>query len=354
MTEQVDLPIMLDHVDVRDLHAGQEIHQCLVVQSAERRESQEGTARLVLRLGDRTGTVEAVVWPVKGGDQDEVARVAAEAEVGAPLRLKGTVEVHEKYGTRIKLQEKQKRVSIKAAQAGEYDPDRLQRGPAQPVAELEAHLATLVCSVSPGPLFDLLALFFHPAPTFSAPGSTREEYAEFYAAFREAPAARNVHQGYRHGLLEHTVGVAQAVWNAATDGVLGTFNVDLAVTGALLHDIGKVNLYTRGGLATEMTTSGMLIGEMPLSLSLVERAISTIDDFPEPLALGVMHIVASHHGRTEWGATATPATREAMLVHGMDVLAARLGAFDRLEAERPAGEEWSGFDRSLDGRVWFG
>jgi 3'-5' exoribonuclease len=64
--------------------------------------------------------------------------------------------------------------------------------------------------------------------------------------------------------------------------VLGTFNVDLAVTGALLHDIGKVNLYTRGGLATEMTTSGMLIGEMPLSLSLVERAISTIDDFPEP------------------------------------------------------------------------
>jgi 3'-5' exoribonuclease len=138
-----------------------------------------------------------------------------------------------------------------------------------------------------------------------------------------------VHQGYRHGLLEHTVGVAQAVRNAATDGVLGTFNVDLAVTGALLHDIGKVNLYTRGGLATEMTTSGMLIGEMPLSLSLVERAISTIDDFPEPLALGVMHIVASHHGRTEWGATATPATREAMLVHGMDVLAARLGAFDQ-------------------------
>jgi 3'-5' exoribonuclease len=149
MTEQVDLPIMLDHVDVRDLQAGQEIHQCLVVQAAERRESQEGTARLVLRLGDRTGTVEAVVWPVKGGDQDEVARVAAEAEVGAPLRLKGTVEVHEKYGTRIKLQEKQKRVSIKAAQPGEYDPDRLQRGPAQPVAELEAHLATLVCSVSP-------------------------------------------------------------------------------------------------------------------------------------------------------------------------------------------------------------
>jgi 3'-5' exoribonuclease len=345
-TEQVDLPIMLDHVDVRDLQAGQEIHQCLVVQAAERRESQEGTARLVLRLGDRTGTVEAVVWPVKGGDQDEVARVAAEAEVGTPLRLKGTVEVHEKYGTRIKLQEKQKRVSIKAAQPGEYDPDRLQRGPAQPVAELETGLQHLVSSVKNEDLHGLLHIFFGTPsePTFP----------EFYTAFREAPAARNVHQGYRHGLLEHTVGVAQAVWNAATDGVLGTFNVDLAVTGALLHDVGKVNLYTRGGLAPEMTTPGMLIGEMPLSLSLVERAISTIDDFPEPLALGVMHIVASHHGRTEWGATATPATREAMLVHGMDVLAARLGAFDRLEAERPAGEEWSGFDRSLDGRVWFG
>jgi 3'-5' exoribonuclease len=178
------------------------------------------------------------------------------------------------------------------------------------------------------------------------------ESSEIWARFREAPAAKVYHQAYRHGLLEHTVSVARAV-SAAANFFPG-IDRDVAVAGALLHDIGKTEAYNDDPLAIDLTDAGRLQGEIPLGYYRVRRQIEEIPGFDPSLAQAVLHIILSHHGSLEHGSPILPATREAVLVHMIDNLGGRLGSFDRLERELPDGESWSGFDRALSGSAYFG
>jgi 3'-5' exoribonuclease len=178
------------------------------------------------------------------------------------------------------------------------------------------------------------------------------ESSAIWARFRDAPAAKVYHQAYRHGLLEHTVSVAQAV-SAAANFFPG-IDREVAVAGALLHDIGKTVAYNDDPLAIDLTDAGRLQGEIPLGYYTVRREIEEIPGFDPGLAQAVLHIILSHHGSLEHGSPVVPATREAVLVHMIDNLGGRLGSFDRLERELPAGESWSGFDRALSGSAYFG
>lgn len=322
----------MNHVDVRDLQDGQDLDQVFVVRDSEQRTKKDGAPYLKIILGDRTGSVETVAW-------NEVPRLS-ECTVGSLMRVSGTFEVHDKYGARINLTEKGTQVLAREAKEGEYELDRLVAGPRLSVTELEGQLFELLESIQQ-PHLKLLAetVFYGP---------------KFIDEFRDAPAAKGVHQAYKHGLLEHTVSVTQGVSALATGGMFGPVNRDLAVTGALLHDIGKVEVYTRGEPAVDITQAGRLHGEIPLTYYLVRRVISTIPDFPFDLEDAVLHIVISHHGRLEWGSPVVPCTREAALVHAVDALGCDLGIFDRLEGELPSGERWSVHDRPLGTRAWFG
>ena len=169
--------------------------------------------------------------------------------------------------------------------------------------------------------------------------------------FRTAPAAKRFHQAYRHGLLEHSLSVAQAV--SAISATFGGIDRDVAVAGALLHDIGKLDAYAFAGSAIEMTDAGKLQGEIPLGYYRVRRLIDAIDGFDAGTAQAVLHIILSHHGSLEYGSPVLPCTREATLVHFCDNLGGRLGSFDRLERELPSGERWSHFDRAIGGGAYF-
>lgn len=351
--EQTEMPIMLEHINVREMYDGMEVRQVFVVRDVTPREKKDGEPYLQMNIGDRTGTIELVVWPVRNSQYDEVGRVQEIAQVGSLLAVRGKIEIHPQYGARLKVHESDGLVGVKRAREGEYDPDKLVMGPARPVAEIESDLFAIVESIQNPWLHTLTRMFFHSPNEVIDPGGGRTlEHSPFYAAFRDAPAARGVHQAYKHGLLEHTVTVTQTVMAIAANGALGACNVDIAITGALLHDVGKIDLYDNRGLAIEMSHVGLLQGEIPLTYARVRAAIDSIDDFPQVLSDAVLHIVVSHHGREEWGAPVEPVTREAWLVHGVDVLAARLGALDMLEATLPAGEQWTNRDRKR-GRGWF-
>ena len=172
-----------------------------------------------------------------------------------------------------------------------------------------------------------------------------------WARYRSAPAAKRFHQAYRHGLLEHSLSVAQAV--SAISATFTEINRDVAVTGALLHDIGKLEAYAFEGGAIAMTDAGKLQGEIPLGYYRVRRLIDDIEGFDPAAAEAVLHIILSHHGSLEHGSPIVPCTREATLVHFCDNLGGRLGSFDRLEKELPSGERWSRFDRALGGGAYF-
>ena len=175
--------------------------------------------------------------------------------------------------------------------------------------------------------------------------------SELYRRFRIAPAAKYYHQAYRHGLLEHCLSVAEGV--SALAAKLPGIDRDVAVSGALLHDIGKVEAYSSINGAIELTHAGKLLGEIALGYYMVRRAIEDIDGFPQDDADALLHIVLSHHGKLEHGSPVVPCTREATLVHFIDNLGGNLGSFDRIERTLVDGAGWSDFDRGISTSAYF-
>jgi 3'-5' exoribonuclease len=177
------------------------------------------------------------------------------------------------------------------------------------------------------------------------------EHTSTWPEFRDVPAAKHYHQAYRHGLLEHCLTVAQAVH--ASSMIFPGVDHDLAVTGALVHDIGKLEAYEIRDEAVEMSHQGRLHGEIALGYYRVRRLIERIEDFPAELEEELLHIILSHHGSLEHGSPVVPCTREAVLVHMMDNLGGKLGSFDRVQRQLQAGEQWSGYDKGIGGGAYF-
>ena len=313
-------------VALRDLEDGQRVAGVYAVRQRELRRKRNGEPWLRLSVGDSSGSAEAVCW------EDAEARYA-NCATGSAIHVTGVFENSERWGAKIKVSE------LREARPGEYEADDLAPESEVSLELLEQDLRALLATIQDPQLTTLLDRFF-------APGS------EAWARFSEAPAAKVYHQAYRHGLLEHTLSVAQAV-SAAANFFPG-IDRDVAVTGALLHDIGKTEAYNDDALAIDLTDLGRLQGEIPLGYYLVRRQIEEIPGFDPELAQCVLHIILSHHGQLEHGSPVVPATREAVLVHMIDNLGGRLGSFDRLERQLPAGESWSGFDRALSGSAFFG
>ena len=135
---------------------------------------------------------------------------------------------------------------------------------------------------------------------------------------------------------------------------LPSIDRDLAVTGALLHDIGKIEAYEAFAGGAELGDAGKLLGEIPLGFHRVRCAIDAVPGCPPRTAEALLHIVLSHHGRLEYGSPVVPCTREATLVHAMDALSGKMGAFDRLAKDSPAGTAWSRYDRVLETSAFLG
>ncbi|MGZ4174518.1 MAG: 3'-5' exoribonuclease YhaM family protein [Solirubrobacteraceae bacterium] len=310
---------------VRELADGVEVAQALLIRELEVRRRGEGGDYLKLTLGDRTGCVTAMSW----ADPGEVLELC---QPGAVVWVTGRFSVHPHLGGQLELQ------SLRTATPREYRREELADGPGRAPEQMESDLRELLATVQNPHLRRLLAAIFGDGtPTWTS--------------YREAPAAKRYHQAYRHGLLEHSLTVAQAV--SAISATFPGIDRDTAVTGALLHDIGKLEAYVVNDGVISMSDDGRLQGEIPLGYYRVRRAIERLKGFPADLEQAVLHIIHSHHGSLEHGSPVVPCTREATLVHMIDNLGGRLGSFDRLEKEVPAGEQWSGYDKALGGGAFF-
>jgi len=145
---------------------------------------------------------------------------------------------------------------------------------------------------------------------------------ESWKKFEAAPAAKSLHHGYRGGLLEHSGEVA-----ALCDSVACTIphlDRDLLITAALLHDFGKLEELAQDLNSGEYTQRGHLIGHVVLGTCIVREAMNSINDFPETLKDEILHLILSHHGRTEFGAAKTPMFPEAVVLSACDLMSARV------------------------------
>lgn len=311
---------------IRDLTPGARCDLVLLLRGVDRRSRRDGRDFLKVTFGDRTGTLTAMIW-------DDVDDAAELLTVGEAYTVHGGFEVSDKFGPQLKLE------GFVPAVEGSFDPAELRAGPPVPVAELEHRLRVLIASVGDSQMASVLELVLG-------------EGTDTWAQYRIAPAAKRVHQAYRHGLLEHCLTVAEAVAGAAP--IFPGIDRDLAVTAALIHDIGKLDAYRLvDGDEVELTDDGRLRGEIVLGYERLHGVVDQVEGMTEVRKRAFLHIILAHHGQLEHGSPVVPQTREAFLVHTMDNLGGKLGIIDRLEQERQPGSAWSGFDRAFGGSVWF-
>ena len=191
------------------------------------------------------------------------------------MRVRGRFEVSERYGAQLTVQ------SLAAAQDGEYELTDLIDAPAASVDQMEADLRQLIETVRNPHLRRLLDALFG-------------EHSEVWQRFRSAPAAKFYHQAYVHGLLEHTLSVGQAV--SAVSASFPGVDRDLAVTGALIHDIGKIEAYAQRPVRDRPHRRRQAARRDPARLLPGAPQIERIDGFPPDLARALLHILLSHHG----------------------------------------------------------
>ncbi len=160
--------------------------------------------------------------------------------------------------------------------------------------------------------------------------------ADLGPKFRRAGAARKNHHARRGGLVEHVAQMMRAA--DAICGVYPQLNRDLLLTGVLFHDCGKLweNQYAERGFSQGYTLHGEMLGHIPLGIELVNKLWREVAESPaardwltlepssESVRLHLLHLIASHHGEYQFGSPTLPRTPEAMALHYIDNLDAKL------------------------------
>ncbi|MGO8991573.1 MAG: 3'-5' exoribonuclease YhaM family protein [bacterium] len=172
------------------------------------------------------------------------------------------------------------------------------------------------------------------------------EDESFVKLFKIAPAAKWLHHNYLGGLLEHTLSLAHLVLKNASH--YSGLNLDLLLTGSILHDIGKVDeLSYRRSL--DYSDEGRLLGHILLGIERVEDKIRQLPDFPKDLSMLLRHFLLSHHGQYMWGSPKRPMTLEAVMLHFLDDMDAKITGIQQfIKREVPEGSRWSAYHRTFE------
>ena len=167
--------------------------------------------------------------------------------------------------------------------------------------------------------------------------------------YKIAPAAKNVHHAFLGGLLEHVLSMCSVA------KLLGAHyrdvDMDLLLTGVILHDIGKIHelTYDRSfGYSTE----GQLLGHIAIGMRMIDDKIRAIPDFPERLRTLLQHMILSHHGELEFGSPKVPLFPEALLLHHIDNMDSKMECMRSfIESDRLVDGCWTTYVSSLDRSV---
>ena len=272
-------------------------------------------------LGDRTGEVEAKMW-------DNVSEVVESFSRDDFIKVKGLLQI---YQNRPQLTiHKMMRVLDSAVDFADYFPCS-----ERDADEMFAELRGIIANIGNVYLRALLESVFED-----------ETLARIY---RVAPAAKNVHHAFLGGLLEHVLSLCHLC--KLTAAHYQDVDLDLLLTGAILHDIGKVAelTYERSfGYSVE----GQLLGHIVIGLRMVSERAQKVPGFPPRLRILVEHLIVSHHGELEFGSPKVPLFPEALLLHHLDNLDSKMECMRAMLAKdrQPEGY-WTAYNASIERAV---
>lgn len=298
---------------IKNFQPQQSIDTTFVVIENELRTAKNGTPFLSLKLKDASGEIVGRMWE------------GAEAAM-SDIPCKGVVRVRGR--TELFRGELQLNVGdIFIVPAGEFDPRDFLPSCPRDTDMLFEELRLLFTSLKNKALQLLVRQFFSDT--------------ELMARFKLAPAAKSVHHAYLGGLLEHTLGVCRLAVTIANH--YEYVDRDLLVTGALLHDVGKVDEFVYD-LFIDYSHSGRLIGHIVQGVQILEEKIRSMKHFPASEGMLLKHMILSHHGEIDRGAVRLPMTREALALHLADDLDAKMDSLSKIITENKGGDiYWSSY-----------
>ncbi|MHB1361629.1 MAG: 3'-5' exoribonuclease YhaM family protein [Thermoleophilia bacterium] len=288
-----------------DLAAGAAVDDIYYLRDLRLGKVKTGKPYLALRVSDRTGVMEARVWD----GADEMFR---RLKPDSFIRVRGRVEDYRQRPQLVIL-------SAGPAEAAGIDQRDFIPGSYRDSEELIGYLRYFLTEVFDPDFSRLLESFF--------------DDEAFVERFRRAPGDARSHHAYLGGLIEHTVSVATLCQHTTLQHP--RLNSDLLLTAALLHDVGKVDEFLCDG-RIRYSREGRLLGHVLLGQRLVEGRIRSLKDFPRDKELDLIHAMISHHGELEWGAPKRPQSAEALVLHHIDNLDAKVKGF--LEVVDGSGE----------------
>lgn len=320
-------------MEIKEIVKEGSISGVYLVLDSQWRVARTGSPFAALRVGDKSGEIALKVWEITEEAFNQLQK-------GRVIQLEA---VAKNFNGTLQLEANGREEFFRVCQEGEYDPAAFLPGIFGP--KLEA-LWDVVDQTRNGlkykPYRLLLDHFFGDD--------------QFRQGFTTAPGAMRIHHAYRGGLLEHTVGVVTICQTAAA--YYPEVNGDLLLTGALLHDIGKLHSYT-GEVNIEGTDQGKLIGHLMLGAQMVAEAIKAVraekgeEAFPSALEMPLLHLILSHHGELEWGSPVQPALLEACLLHHADHMDAEAAKFREALRKHPGkGGNWTAYNRALKRSVY--
>jgi 3'-5' exoribonuclease len=308
-------------MSIRDLTAGERVEGFFALRKIDRREFQGGEF-LALEIGDSSGRIDAVMW-------DGVAGVVEQLAVGQIVKVRGVVGTY-RDRPQIRIDK------IRPAQDGEVDPSEfVARSPVDP-QQLSDELDRRVTGLTNPHLRALLASLLGTEPLRSQ--------------FLAAPAGKLWHHDVIGGLAEHSLNIARICEFACS--LYPDLDRDLLITGALLHDLGKIEQYTVGAMI-DYSDEGRLVGHINSGDFRITTAIRALPGFPDELERVLRHLIISHQGLLENGSPVVPQTPEAFVLYCADELDSKMGAL-RHVAAKTGERDWSDFVRLIERHIYFG
>jgi 3'-5' exoribonuclease len=306
------------NIFVSQLTAGQQVEEVFLVARKVLAETKAGKPYLALGLMDKTGEIEARVW-------DNALQFDALCEEGAFVRIQA---VARPFRDQLQLGVS----GLELIAENQVNPGDFMPTSRRSAAEMAGELTAVIQGVGDAAIKALLQEIFQ--------GDTLDR-------FQRAPAAKRLHHATLGGLMEHTLSVVAMAEHCARHYPL--LDRDLLIAGALLHDLAKIEEFEYARPPFNYTDRGRLVGHLVLGVELVRRAADKVPAMTDDQVDQLVHIILSHHGQLAYGSPVLPMTPEAILLHHLDDMDAKMNSLDELRRKMTgSGRQWTEYQRHLE------
>jgi 3'-5' exoribonuclease len=287
---------MINQKELSALNKGDAIDHFLLIRKCELRNTKNNKPFLTLELGDKTGSISANIWENFDSFYNNIS-------VGSVIKVEGVIDEYQ--GTpQIKISNFRLTKDSDNVSPSDFLPESK-----RDLNEMKIEFYDRIEKIGSPKLKLLIKNIFNE---------------DNFSKYSKAPAGKAWHHAYLHGLLEHTLEIIKIC--DLMCNIHPEINSDLLISGAMLHDFGKIEELSYDS-AFGYTDKGKLLGHIVISAIMVNEEAKKIENFPDELKNLLIHIILSHQGKLENASPIVPKTLEAITLYHADELSAKVNAY---------------------------